>query len=294
MNIAFKWHYNDHNYKGVCSQSIRSYNIYNRKADWCSKINLKAKINCNNPTQVWEWVQVRAKEGMEWMQDWVEEVKKGNFQWDEVPPCYEAGIFRLFRVYAGMDTQAVCPACNKKIITSNYCAKCEMEFEKALIKSKPRRITRELELKGNIALHTTRLPGESEPDRRIFGFFAIKDVEVWIPSSQEHRGRATTIHANRVESLYIHPEIWQRSKKAPKLWQYFRGEKKVEEMKWGTGLFRYIPNEWEEGNPVRDALGNYGGVRKFLEDLRDSYVELGANNKEIKVIETHLNRILSK
>lgn len=121
-------------------------------------------------------------------------------------PCYESNLFNGWEYSAGWDHKNI---------------------------NKPRKI-KQAGI-GNLALLTTRFPGESEEERRIFGFYKIGEIR----NNEYGKNIATKIIAGEKYRI----ELNKSESKKLLFWDFYSNDNSPEKAFWGTGLFRYFDFE---------------------------------------------------
>lgn len=121
-------------------------------------------------------------------------------------PCYESKLFTKWEYDAGWDHK------NKNV---------------------PRKI-RQAGI-GNLALLTTRFPGDKEKDRKIFGFYKIAKIK------DEVNGEviATKIIAGDKYKIKLTADEARHLN----FWDFYSNDNSPDKCFWGTGLFRYFDIE---------------------------------------------------
>lgn len=131
---------------------------------------------------------------------------KNNFEGSKPEsPCYESKLFTKWKYDAGYQHKN---------------------------KSKPLKI-RQAGI-GHMALLTTRLPGDKEKDRKIFGFYKIANIK----DEENGQNIATQIIAGNKYRISL------TAKEAEKLhfWDFYSNPNSSKQI-WGSGLFRYFDME---------------------------------------------------
>lgn len=123
---------------------------------------------------------------------------------------------------------------------------------------------------GKLAFLTTREPYADESQRYIFGFLHIRKIDFCDIGKEPISGfRSQYIFGYPETSLKIDNRI------KLKFWDYYKNERNPELFHWGTGLFRYLSDET---------------TLKILYALRDEYKRIRGENRDLEIINHHIER----
>lgn len=157
---------------------------------------------------------------------------------------------------------------NKSFICYESCMLEEWKAQAGTIRNGTRereRVKIKNAFKNSVAILTTRLPGESEKERFIFGLFLIDNL---------YEGDENTSGYVSAQSKY---RLFFPIEEARKLqyWKYHSNKNSPSKPSWGTGLFRYI-SVIEGAQILRDAVAIKRGTQSEMlaTDFFDHYCSI--------------------